>query len=355
MLTGLFNFFSKNEKNSNNSSNPIHRSNNRPSISSNNKKADNPTGELSSRSPLKLKVVGDLYYRYLVGVDTVLKQPIKAQEKEVLVEIEALIKSQYKVATLIPRMPGVIPKLIQLLRSDKYNTKDVAELICTDPVLVAKVLNLANSPYFRTNVPSNNIDQAIHQLGHNGLREIIMSVALKPIMQIDKGFFHQKAAKNIVELSQKIAIACRVLAKQSNVNVDPFDAYVAGLMHSTGIMVVLRKLNQVSKVLEVPETRSFQHQAINFANQLSFLIAKQWELSDSITTGLREQIDSEHQRPQSALGQLLELGVRIAQLHTLATSGNFATPSKILKIIIQHPLGKQAIHAYSALVAAETE
>jgi len=31
------------------------------------------------------------------------------------------------------------------------------------------------------------------------------------------------------------------------------------------------------------------------------------------------QIDSEHQRQQASLGQLLELGIRIAQLHTLAS------------------------------------
>lgn len=341
MFAGIKNLFSKGEQTYHNSTvHPYNQS-----------MADNPTGELSSRSPLKLKVIGDLYYRHLAGVSATLKRPINAQEKEALDKIETLIKSQDKTPTLIPRMPGVIPKLIQLLRSDSYNTKDVSALISTDPALVAKVLSLVNSPYFRTSVPSNDIDQAIQQLGYNGLREIIMSVALKPIMQFDKGFFHQKAAKNIAELSQKVAIACRVLAKQTDI--DPFDAYVAGLMHCTGSMAVLRKLNQISKVLELPKTKNFQQQAIYFAAQLSFLIAKQWEMSDPITTSLREQIDSDHQRPQSSLGQLLELGIRIAQLHTLASSGNFAAPSKILKIIIQHPLGKEAIHAYSALCAAE--
>ena len=343
MFSVIKNLFSKGEQTYNGST--IH--------SQNFSKTDNPTGELSSRSPLKLKVIGDLYYRHLTGASATLKLPVNAQEKEALDKIEDLINSQDKAATLIPRMPGVIPKLIQLLRSDSYNTKDVAELISTDPALVAKVLSLVNSPYFRTSVPSNDIDQAIQQLGYNGLREIIMSVALKPIMQFDKGFFHQKAAISIAELSQKVAIACRVLAKKPDI--DPFDAYVAGLMHCTGSMAVLRKLNQVSKVLELPKTKSFQQKAIHFAAQLSFLIAKQWDMSDSITTSLHEQIDSEHQRPQSSLGQLLELGIRIAQLHTLATSGNFAAPSQILKIIIKHPLGKEAIHAYSALCAAETK
>jgi len=343
MFARIKNLFSKGEQTYHNAT--VH--------SHNHSKADNPTGELSSRSPLKLKVIGDLYYRHLAGVNATLKQPVNAQERDVLDKIEVLIKSQDKTQTLIPRMPGVIPKLIQLLRSDSYNTKDVAALISTDPALVAKVLNLVNSPYFRTTAPSNDIDQAIQQLGYNGLREIIMSVALKPIMQFDKGFFHQKAAKNIAELSQKVAIACRVLAKQTDI--DPFDAYVAGLLHCTGSMAVLRKLNQVSKVLELPKTKSFQQQAINFAAQLSFLISKQWNMSDSIITSLREQIDSEQQRPQSSLGQLLELGIRIAQLHTLASSGNFAAPSQILKIIIQHPLGKEAIHAYSSLCTAEAK
>lgn len=305
------------------------------------------TKKTIKQAPLNLKVIGDTYYRQLVGVTSLHHSPLNAHEREVLKQIDELIQAQHKSATLIPRLPGVIPKLMTYLRVDDYNNKDIARLISSDPVLVAEVLRLANSPYLRTSTYSNDLDQAIFQLGHAGLREIIMSVALTPIMQFDKNFFHQEAASNISELSQKAAAACRCLAAATNV--DPFDAYVAGLMHNTGSIVVLRQLNQVPKTLEMTRSKYFQHGVIKFATQLSLLIAQQWDLSDSVVTSLKEQIGSHRIRPGSSIGQVLELGIRIAQLHTLVSSGHYDDPSYLLAIIAKQPFGKNSVRAYNEL------
>lgn len=307
--------------------------------------------KIKQAPPLNLKVIGDTYYRQLVGVTSLHHSPLDVHEREALQQIENLIEAQKQSATLIPRLPGVIPKLMTYLRADDYNSKDIAKLISTDPVLVAEVLRLTNSPYLRTAAYSNDLDQAVFQLGHAGLREIIMSVALMPIMKFDKGYFHQTAAANISELSQKAATACRTLA--ATANVDPFDAYVAGLMHNTGSIVVLRQLNQISKTLEAPRSKNFQYAAIKYATQLSFLIAQQWGLSDSVITSLEEQIGNHRIRPGSALGQVLELGIRIAQLHTLVSSGQYESPDHILDILAQQSLGKNSLRAYKELDATE--
>lgn len=301
--------------------------------------------------PLNLKVLGDAYYRQLVGVTSLHHSPLNAQESEALKQIETLIESQTQSATLIPRLPGVIPKLMTYLRADDYNSKDIAKLISTDPVLVAEVLRLINSPYFRTAAPSNDLGQAVFQLGHAGLRELIMSVALKPIMKFEKAYFHQDAAENIAELSQKAAVACRCLS--TTANVDPFDAYVAGLLHNTGSMVVLRQLNQISKPLEVTRSKNFQHAAIKYATQLSFLIAEQWGLTKPVITALKEQIGNHRIRPASELGQVLELGIRIAQLHALVASGQYESPDYILGILAQQSFGSNSVQTYKELDAAE--
>lgn len=301
--------------------------------------------------PLNLKALGDTYYRQLVGVTSLHHSPLNAQEREVLSLIEALIKSQKQSASLIPRMPGVIPKLMTYLRADDYNSKDIAKLISTDPVLVAEVLRLINSPYFRTAAHSNDLDQAVFQLGHAGLRELIMSVALKPIMKFDKGYIHQDAAENISALSQKAAVACRCLATAANI--DPFDAYVAGLLHNTGAMVVLRQLNQIPQPLEVTRSKNFQHATIKYATQLSFLIAEQWGLTEPVIAALKEQIGNHRIRPCSNLGQVLELGIRIAQLHTLVASGQYESPDYILDILAQQSFGSDSVRAYNELETAE--
>lgn len=307
--------------------------------------------KIKQAPPLNLKVLGDTYYRQLVGVTSLHHSPLNTQEREVLAQIETLIDSQKQSATLIPRMPGIIPKLMTYLRADDYNSKDIAKLISTDPVLVAEVLRLINSPYFRTAAHSNDLEQAVFQLGHAGLRELIMSVALKPIMKFDKGYIHQDAAENISALSQKAAVACRCLATAAKV--DPFDAYVAGLLHNTGAMIVLRQLNQIPQPLEVTRSKNFQHTAIKYATQLSFLIAEQWGLTEPVITCLKEQIGNHRIRPDSDLGQILEIGIRIAQLHTLVGSGQYESPDYILDILAQQSIGNNSLRAYKELETAE--
>ena len=307
--------------------------------------------KIKQAPPLNLKVLGDTYYRQLVGATNLHHSPLNTQERDVLTQVEDLLATQKQSATLIPRMAGVLPKLMTHLREDNYNSKDIAKLISTDPVLVAEVLRLVNSPYFRTAANSNDLGQAVFQLGHAGLRELIMSVALKPVMKFEKGYFHQDAAENISELSQKAAVACRCLA--ATANIDPFDAYVAGLLHNTGSMVVLRQFNQIPKPLEVTRSKNFQHAAIKYATQLSFLIAQQWGLPDSVISALKEQIGSHRIRPGSDLGQVLEIGIRIAQLHTLVSSGQYENPSYILDILEQESFGSNSLRAYNELDTAE--
>lgn len=298
-----------------------------------------------------LKTVGDEFYRYMMGAASLNDSPMNDLEVAAIKEIDAL-SSQDKVASLIPRLPGVVPQLMQHLRADDYNGKAVTGLISSDPVLTVEVIRLVNSPYFSTRVKVQDLHQAVVQLGQSGLREVVMAVAMKPIMQFERGFFHQQAAKITLDQAMQTAAACRDLAVGAGV--DPFEAYVAGLMHNPGVMMVLQQLNRLPEVLKVPDSQDFQQRSSVSAAQLSLIIASHWELSEDVLTALDEYLNAPKQRPKTALGQVLELGICLAKMHMLAVVGRYEAAESDLELLAQQPGGRNSARAYSALNVDES-
>jgi HD-like signal output (HDOD) protein len=255
--------------------------------------------------------------------------------------------NQKKTASLVPRLPAVLPKLMQRLRAEDYNSSAITELISTDAVLAAELLRLVNSPYFSTTQKISDLDHAVTHVGQNGLRELMMAVAMKPIMQFDKGFFYKQAAKLTWEHSLKSAIACRNLAKSTGT--DSFDAYLSGLMHNTGVMIVLRLLDQVPQMLEAPHSVIFQQRSEKFIARISHSITHHWELSDNVQLALKERSGSPRHRPSSSIGQMLELGVCLAQMHTLSAVGRHKKVEEDLKLLTRQPYGGNCTAVYGSL------
>ena len=309
------------------------------------------TQVVDTTSPLALKTIGNDYYRYLLGVDSFHEGPISALEKSIIESVDTLIHSQNEAASLIPRMPGVVPQLMQKIRAGDYDGKEITEIINTDPVVMAEVLKLTNSPFFRTRNPVKNLGDAVLQLGQSGLREVIMSVAMKPIMQVGKGFSHQHAAKIIWEQSLKVAAACRCLAKAEGI--DHFNAYVAGLMHNTGSIVVLKTFEQAAKPLEARHSRAFQHRTIQRATKLTYLITEQWGLPEEVVTALKEQFGAHRVRPASLLGRVVEIGTRLGQIHALAQAGHCDDTESYLCVLAEHSNFSEILQAYTELGTIE--
>lgn len=301
---------------------------------------------LSDDPSAVLQAVDDKFYRYIMGVDSLRAGPMSDLEAIAIKQIDALTK-QEKVANLIPRLPKIVPQLMQHLRTDDYNGKAATGLISSDPVLTVEVIRLVNSPYFRSRVKVKNLHQAVVKLGQSGLREVVMAVAMKPIMQFEHGFFHQQAAKLTLEQAMKTAMACRALAVGAGV--DPFEAYVAGLMHNPGAIMILQQLNRLPEVLEVPESQDFQQRSVKLSAQLSLLIAHHWKLSDDVITALDEHLGAPQQRPKSALGQVLELGICLAQMHMLAVVDRYEDVEEDVELLSQQPGGRSSAIAYVLL------
>lgn len=236
-------------------------------------------------------------------------------ESDILAALEKIVRSSQSGANLVRRMPGVIPQLLQSLRTEEFSGTDLAHKISPDVVLVAEVLRLANSAGYHASKSITSIEHAILILGHGGMRQLITGVAFKPIIDLKSGHFTKLAALNIWEQSRKCAVANRLLAHHERV--DPFEAFLAGLMQNVGLLASLRVMDQMSVDGRLIGSVSFFNSLIGYARILSCNIGKEWHFPEPVITAIEEQGSIYNHAEMSPIGKILSIGDYLSKMQLL--------------------------------------
>ncbi|HKI48346.1 MAG TPA: HDOD domain-containing protein, partial [Desulfobacteria bacterium] len=63
-------------------------------------------------------------------------------------EREALRTKIFSKIDELPTLPVVLPRLLNLMESEKSDAYDIAQAIGHDPALTSKILKVANSAYY---------------------------------------------------------------------------------------------------------------------------------------------------------------------------------------------------------------
>ena len=269
----------------------------------------------------------DKYYQYFIGVNSLLDLKLNSFEASVIASLEKTIKLEHSIADEIPRLPEIVPKLIHLLRTDDFAWKDVADLIATDPVILVGIIKIANSSMYNLQIKDDKLDLILAQLGLQEVREVIMKVALKPIMLVEGGHFLNHSSEKIWDYSVKSAVACRILAKKYKQEI--FDAYLAGLLSNIGMTIVIKKMNEIKEFKSAPRSVQFKEQLLKLSKQLSIKIAYNWELDPDVILALAEQMFSNAREVQSPLGIILYEGTAVSMEYILVNENRWIQNERV--------------------------
>ncbi len=239
-------------------------------------------------------------------------------ETRVLEALATIVASQQSGAALVRRMPGLVPQLLQSLRSETFSGSALSRTIATDPVLVAAVVRLANSCYRGTGQSITSVEQAVILIGQEGLRQLITTVAFRPIIDVRSGFYTRRLAPHLWAHSERCAIAARQMA---GAGVEPFDAFLAGLLQNVGLIVSLRIMDQEAKDGERLGSDVFLAQLARATRRLCASIAREWNFPETVSTALLEQGDLRRGVIMSPLGRLLKLADYLGKVRMLVGQG----------------------------------
>lgn len=244
-------------------------------------------------------------------------------ENAILAALDGIVASDQAGAHLVHRMPGVIPQLLQSLRTGDFAGAELARKITHDVVLVAEVLRLANSVTYSLGKPVTSIDHAILVLGQDGLRQLVTGVAFRPIINLNSGSFTKKLAPRLWAQSERCATACRMLACDQTV--DPFDAFLAGLVQNVGLTVSLRVIDKMSDGRQSIGSPAFCNALATYGHTLTDRICREWHFPDSVMSAIREQASSDEQARLSPVGRILWMGDYLSKMDLLARHGRLDT------------------------------
>jgi len=232
---------------------------------------------------------------------------------------------QEKIDTLIrhihtlPSLPRVIVEIMQSFNNDKIDTSTLARQIESDLGIVAKVLRVANSPFFGLSGQIGSIFEAIVVIGFNNLRGLVTSAAIINILPKQLKTFDLQA---FWQHSIRTAVWARLLAKP--VGIDQEAAFTAALLHDIGILVIgmhfseAMEENGIQFDAGTPESLQIEHDVIGMDHAtLGGEVAKHWHFPEAIQRAITQHHASTSTDNQNILVDVLYVANLFS--HSLST------------------------------------
>ncbi len=176
----------------------------------------------------------------------------------------------------IQAMPSVIVKTLNLMKKPTVSMKELGDIVVYDQSLTIKILALVNSAYYGFSQQISSINIALSLLGMVKVKNIIVAVAMKPMMS-------NAGDKELWKHSIRVAAGCEYLAKLTKI-MDADEAFIAGFIHDVGKIVlhtsnpklytkVINAVNEGSDILD-SEKHYFDSDHVKSGS----LLAKRWQL-----------------------------------------------------------------------------
>lgn len=212
----------------------------------------------------------------------------------------------------LPSLPAVLMEALSQIDDNSAATGGIVDKIAQDPSLAARILRIANSPFFGLPREIDSLRHAVVLLGLARVRELLVSACFRKLLPIPKApfdyprFWHHSLA---------VGTYARLLAEYAVISQE--SAFTAGLVHDIGRLAIGSYFPEAfSAILEeyqkgetdilAAEQRilGLDHTAIGG------MLATRWNFPDAI----KEAIEFHHTKPASNHSNSLSTVVYAANL-----------------------------------------
>jgi HD-like signal output (HDOD) protein len=136
----------------------------------------------------------------------------------------------------MPAFPISVHRVVELTSDINADPKELVAIIEHDPVLLMRILKLANSPYFRLSQKITSVNHAVVIVGFNTVKNMALSIAAIGVLRLKtKSGFDMEG---FLLHSLSTATIARLFAKNMRVPTKAsFDYFLSGLLHDYGKIV----------------------------------------------------------------------------------------------------------------------
>ena len=145
------------------------------------------------------------------------------------------LKAKIQNIIQLPALPSHAMEIINMVEDPNVTASALGNVVSKDQVLTAKVLKIANSPFYGFSKRIATIDFAIIVLGFDTLKEVVMSISL--ISSLNKKLAKEFNSIEFWNHSISCGVISRALARNYGYRVIG-EVFIAGLLHDIGILIV---------------------------------------------------------------------------------------------------------------------
>ncbi len=136
-----------------------------------------------------------------------------------------------EIAELRP-LPAIAVRIMRLAESDRFSAQELATLITSDQVMTAKLLRLANSPYYGFARRIGTVRDAVVLVGFRAVRSVALVSCVIDTVRATSNLDGAQAW----QFSVGVGVIAETLARVEGV--DPEQAFTAGVLHNIGLIAL---------------------------------------------------------------------------------------------------------------------
>lgn len=202
--------------------------------------------------------------------------------------IDVVVKPKIDIETLVetslPPSPASIMRIAKLLNDENSSARKVTDAVSYEPMLVAQILRIANSPIYGLEKTVTLIQTAINTIGNERLQEIVMMGLASSTFA--KQIRASVVARKIWEHSLAVALVARELSKRLQLK-GTEEAFTCGLLHDIGKLILFsHDFQEFSMLLgENDEDKMLYNERQQYGYdhaQVGSLVARRWGLQEEV-------------------------------------------------------------------------
>jgi putative nucleotidyltransferase with HDIG domain len=211
----------------------------------------------------------------------------------------------------LPAMPAIMFEVSNLLENKSVTNFDLVRHINKDQGLTAKILSVANSPFYGLPRKVSTVDFALTIIGFNELKNVLLTLTILEVVKGNDSSHWNR--KSFWMHSLLTAGMCKRIAE--NIGYPKIgESFTAGLLHDLGISTIQKYFEkEFNEIYELYSSKQKDHLEVEkdilgmTHEEIGYVLASKWNFPDPIIKAIRN-----HHNPSESENKVLSSIINLA-------------------------------------------
>jgi len=249
----------------------------------------------------------------------------------------------------LPPLPAIVPAILDATTNEAASAEQVADVLRRDPTVAAKVLRIANSPFYSSEREVTDVTRAVIRLGVMAVRNLVVGLCAGSAI---RGIGKAREGHGLLWChSLGTAAAAELIARKLDYAL-PEEAFIAGLLHDFGQLAMLvtqtARFEQVAQQTQEGGTKFLYRERQAFGmdhTEAGALLLRHWGLPAVLIDAARHHhVDTADELKARPLVAIVALADTLAQ--RMGMGLDFTTGTSSRTDLALRALGLSSVDAY---------